>query len=299
MNSCRYDIKTNDDRILYKLSLASRPNKTNEEYPEHHSNFGASIVYIAGGEGTVNISDNEYRVAKGDLVLIRSMEPHHIFSLAGSELAVADLSFSPIPIMPPNSEWMDKRLSKLFFSMDKEFQNILPPDNPLTAEIAEEIKGICNEASKEKPNDYLLKAKFLAILSRLPQIFDIDKLTDHGNASKYTLIIANSVAFINSNLTRDISVKKIANNANMETSRFSEIFKSIHGISPWNYVLNARIKLAKSYLRENECYYSITQIASMAGFENLSNFNKIFKSIVGMAPSEYRKKTFMNKNEPS
>ncbi len=289
MNNHIYRVHTHDGRVLFSLQCATRPEAPSDSYPCNQSHMRASLVLVTAGEGMLSIEGNERAVREGDLILIRHRELHHLLAKPGCGLEAVDISISPVPIMPPNSEWADQRLSKLFFSTDPDFDHLLPHGNLHCAEMTAIIRRMQVECFLERPNEYALRALFLQLLSRLPQVVDIDRLTDHGAAAKHTIMIANAVAYISHNLTRDITLTKIAQNAGMEVSRFSEVFKSIQGISPWNYVLRERIKLAKGYLRENECYYSITQIAAMSGFENLSNFNKVFKAVVGMTPSEYRK----------
>ena len=53
------------------------------------------------------------------------------------------------------------------------------------------------------------------------------------------------------------------------------------------YVLKVRIGYACSLLTDNTL--TIAQIASQAGFDNLSNFNRLFKKSKGNTPKEFRR----------
>lgn len=52
------------------------------------------------------------------------------------------------------------------------------------------------------------------------------------------------------------------------------------------HLIKLRIGYACRLLRDNE--KSISQISFDSGFENLSNFNRLFKKVKGMAPSDFK-----------
>ena len=54
----------------------------------------------------------------------------------------------------------------------------------------------------------------------------------------------------------------------------------------WDYVNSRRIDAAIRLLADNEL--NILDIAVKCGFNNTANFNKTFKKITGLTPTEYR-----------
>lgn len=61
----------------------------------------------------------------------------------------------------------------------------------------------------------------------------------------------------------------------------------------YNYVNQHRIKYAENMLKDpEESEESILMIAYNSGFQSKTSFNKAFKSINGLTPSEYRKHHF-------
>ena len=52
-------------------------------------------------------------------------------------------------------------------------------------------------------------------------------------------------------------------------------------------VTTKRIEKSKSILSETDI--PVIEVALKCGYENISNFNRMFRRIVGMSPSEYRK----------
>jgi len=61
-------------------------------------------------------------------------------------------------------------------------------------------------------------------------------------------------------------------------------FKKKIGLSPHNFQIQNRIRMAQQFL---ECGLNITETAIKTGFYDQSHFDKYFKKIVGITPSEY------------
>jgi transcriptional regulator GlxA family with amidase domain len=73
----------------------------------------------------------------------------------------------------------------------------------------------------------------------------------------------------------------------MSPNYFSAFFKLSTGFSPIEYLNKMRVAKSIEMLRETD--YSIAQIALECGFNNLANFNKIFKHFTETTPSQIRK----------
>lgn len=85
-----------------------------------------------------------------------------------------------------------------------------------------------------------------------------------------------------------ITLETIADLANLTPGAFCRFFK-LHTRKTFSLVLNeVRVENACRLLLESE--QSIGQIALSCGYTNLSNFNRQFKTIIGMTPGEYLKK---------
>ncbi|MFC4698904.1 helix-turn-helix domain-containing protein [Glaciecola siphonariae] len=155
--------------------------------------------------------------------------------------------------------------------------------------------------SSVKPNGFILKpftedsiytALTLALADdrQLPEAgsgqSSLVKASEQANKLDYETI-SSLENYIQKQLNRDISLKELADLANMSESHFSRKFKSSYGLSPYQYVLNERINEAKRLLRNT--HYSLSDIADMVGFSSQAHFNSVFKKTVGITPLKYRK----------
>ncbi len=91
------------------------------------------------------------------------------------------------------------------------------------------------------------------------------------------------------NYHKDITLGEIANIANMTPNAFCRYFKQRTNKTYVNFLIDIRIGNAcKLLAKKNDL--SVTEIAYKSGFNNLANFNRKFKAIKGITPSEFRKK---------
>lgn len=92
--------------------------------------------------------------------------------------------------------------------------------------------------------------------------------------------------YINKNFMDDIRLPDLAQIAGMSTSAFSRFFKLHTGRNLSEYIIDIRLGYASRLLVDTT--QSISEIGFDSGFNNLSNFNRIFKKKKGCAPSEFR-----------
>ncbi len=89
--------------------------------------------------------------------------------------------------------------------------------------------------------------------------------------------------YIHDNLEQNLSLVDLATLANLSPSRFTRVFRQETGLSPHQYLIQARIERAKHLLRSGS-EVSIGRIAHQVGFADQSHFTRHFKRIVGVTP---------------
>jgi AraC-like DNA-binding protein len=92
--------------------------------------------------------------------------------------------------------------------------------------------------------------------------------------------------YIEEHSREELSLKKVAKAVNMNANHLSENFKQVTGINFVEYVARARFNTACDLLRNGNL--RISDIAFAAGFQSLSQFNRVFKSFSGKSPTQYR-----------
>ena len=98
--------------------------------------------------------------------------------------------------------------------------------------------------------------------------------------------LSNAVAYIQDNLTEEISIEKVANVAYMSKSSFYRYFKNEFGMTPVEYINEKRVELACKLLRQKGT--NVTNVCYKVGYSSLSHFIKLFKSQMGITPKQYQ-----------
>ena len=99
-------------------------------------------------------------------------------------------------------------------------------------------------------------------------------------------VVKTVVPYIEQNYKHEIRLKTLADIAGMSSSAFSRFFKLHTGRNLSEYIIDQRLGYASRLLVDST--NSIAEISYQCGFNNLSNFNRIFKKRKGCSPSEFR-----------
>lgn len=91
--------------------------------------------------------------------------------------------------------------------------------------------------------------------------------------------------YVMKNFKKDIPLDTVAELANMNPSSFSRYFSNYHKKTFTKFLNQIRIGYACKLLIENN--QNIGSICYESGFNNISNFNRIFREIKKMTPSEF------------
>jgi AraC-like DNA-binding protein/NAD(P)H-dependent FMN reductase len=100
--------------------------------------------------------------------------------------------------------------------------------------------------------------------------------------------IARAVAFLRENFSRgDLSLSTVAREAYMSRYHFSRVFKRETGSRFIDVLTTLRLSEACTLLHQTN--HSITDICYLVGYNQLSHFERSFKRLMGISPSEYRR----------
>ncbi len=99
--------------------------------------------------------------------------------------------------------------------------------------------------------------------------------------------IETALEYIQKNYKNDLNMAVVSNHISMNYTMFSYSFKQYTGMNFTAYLKDVRIAEAKRLLEETDM--KVIDISWEVGYENEKNFMKVFKSVCGVSPSEYRK----------
>lgn len=159
-----------------------------------------------------------------------------------------------------------------------------------TSKVVKKIKQIIEEENFDRI------IHLLQILDMLSKSVDHEKLSSEGfvdffNQKKSTKINI-AVEHAMNNFKNKITLEEIAESVHMSKSSFCRFFKRSTGKTYFDFLREIRIGYACKLILENNL--SITQIAYECGYENISNFNRQFKTTKKTVPIEYKQRALNN-----
>ena len=98
--------------------------------------------------------------------------------------------------------------------------------------------------------------------------------------------IEKAVEYMNQSFQKQITLTEVARLANMTDVSFSRFFRSRTGITFMDSLLEMRLGHASRLLIDTT--QSVAEVAYNCGFNNISNFNRLFKKKKGCTPREFR-----------
>ncbi len=213
------------------------------------------------GSGLLNIYGREYKINEGTVFLLPANVPHRYIKTCEQWL-IDWIVFSGSccgPIM--------KGLGITDFAV---YENRSSP------EIHSIIQRTVNLYHKKPQNRVLLSS-----LSAYDILLRIRSLSQTVPRTKAV------TDFIRDHLADDLPLKRLSDILGVTPEHLCRLFKSEHGMRPFEYINRERIQLAKQLLYETG--HSIAEIAHMCGFANENYFREVFKKQTGASPGMYRK----------
>lgn len=119
----------------------------------------------------------------------------------------------------------------------------------------------------------------------LAQLWELFSFLMEENQTKEDPINT-ALNLIHSQYMTPLTVQQMADRVHLERTYFSKIFSEKMGISPQRYLIEYRMKQAKTFLLLG---YGVTTTAISVGYTDIYNFSKIFKQRFGEAPSHYQR----------
>lgn len=184
--------------------------------------------------------------------------------------------------------FIDKHyFEKRFLMYSDELPKFKSKQFELCSDILKALNMFIFEYSKNMTNSEItLEAQTEIITHWLIRSLFGETLDMRAVASDYS--IARAQHYIETHYMDSITVEKLANLGYMSKTSFNRNFKKELGITPIEYLIEVRIKMAKLMLKRKE--NQITDIALRCGFGSSSHFSVCFQMHEDLTPSEYRDK---------
>lgn len=251
-----------------------------------HWQDSVEIIYIKQGTGEVRVDLETYRAKAGDIFLVLPGHIHGINYLPKEKMEYENIIFDMDFLGIHNIDLCSRRYLRPIADGEIILPVYLHAEHVAYTSFVQcldYIDKLCSE--KQKGYEIGVRGLMLAAFSMLLPIAEsVDKYEANAKGEQK---IKQVLMRIEEDYDKLLTVERMAEECGYSASHFMRWFKENTGFGFNGYLIEYRLNRAAQELRNSD--ETILNIASEVGFDNLSNFNRLFKKRFRMTPSEFRK----------
>lgn len=228
------------------------------------------LIYTCSGSGLIKYRNAEVTVKPSQIFVIHCLEYQCYKSVPGELWEFYWVHFNG-------------PACRCYFNMiNSDTLAVVDLPNPdVTAGILDEMT--CISIDNSVAADLKMSMYMTNILTGMSLI----KMTNMKKEKVYhNQIVQDVISFIQVHYARSINICDLTNMVHISEYHLIRIFKGFTGITPYEYITNYRIDKSKVLLKETEL--SVNEISAEVGFNNVNNYIRSFKKLVGYTPLKYR-----------
>lgn len=261
--------------------------KENFDFPLHyHDEYELNLILNAGGAKRI-VGDHVSRIGDVELVLVGSNLYHGWFDdvCKSSEITEVTIQFHKNLF---HEDFLHKnQLSFIRNMFEKSFQGISFSEETILA-LKDRLIGL-----KDK-NGFESVLELMSILHELSRSDNMTTLSSVGFDDHYAQSNSRRIVrvfeYMNAKYREPITLEDVAVQANMHEASFSRFVKKSTGKTFIESLNEIRLGHATRLLIDTN--QTIAEIAYSCGFNNISNFNRVFKRKKNCTPKEFRENFF-------
>lgn len=252
----------------------------------HFHNY-LEIGYCYAGEGTLTLGERDYRYTGGEISIIPKNYPHTTNSDPGT---ISRWEYMFVDVEGILEELYQKggnvkRMKYLLHRINSRAIFRAVEEAPHLARMIRELLDIMRDTKEF----YMEEAKgiMVALLVSIAR----ENQDDKGLAEisgKVTIPVSRALDYITLHYMEPLKVEELARWCHISETHFRRVFSEYMNMSPLEYINLVRVQTACNYLKNTD--ESMADIAGKCGFATLSTFNRNFKQVTGISPSEWRKR---------
>jgi AraC-like DNA-binding protein len=235
-------------------------------------------MFVRKGNVKIDLANNYYEMYTGHVVVEKSDYQYRLRP-SGGECSIFNFTNGFYDRFVE-----DYNLKHSFFFANPNLLSILVSTSPDIDYLHYRLMTNAYQAGKLEMDNL--------VLEMLQQI--VERITDNNLDVEVPLslrkihmtTIENAKEYMNAHFHNDISLHELSDHCCVSPFHFSRIFKKFTSYSPYQYLMNIRLKHAEMLVRNTRM--PITDICFSSGFNSSGHFATAFKDKYKMNPTQYR-----------
>lgn len=275
-NSCEQAIRD----CLQQQTFSVAHLYSEEKTMDMHIHDCYEIYYSISGGKQFLIDNKVYSVAPGDLFIINQFESHKLSDVDSDAHERIILNIHPNYVKALSTEKTD--LDECFSKHPTSFQHKISLSKENQSRFLYQMDKLAS--ADGYGCDIIQRAILLELLVMLNRLSTYNASDDAVLNYKLDHQVDEILAYINQNLSSQITIQTLSEHFYMSPSYLCRIFKKATGTTVGKYINARRITMARALLSEGS---SVTQAYERSGFTDYSSFFKTFTKVVGVSPKKY------------
>ena len=264
---CMRKVRIGEIEQPFVLLTANRTRRSDYQRNILRENYPFfTFEFMEEGRGVVEIDNHAYEVKSGDVYILPALRTHHLYTF-------------------PDNPW----IKSYFVTYGKLVEHLLaayglagnfhfPNCDP---EVCRTVFSGIREHFQSAPPD--INEKCALLTHRLISYLAGQCLS----GTRLSIPVLEIKYYIDRNLYQRLRLKDISKTLGFSVRHIIHLFKTETGQTPYDYLLEKRIRLAENLLKNSDM--TVSEIAALLHFTDQYHFSRIFKTRTGTAPSVYRK----------
>lgn len=235
----------------------------------------AMLIYCTKGKGWYKILGKEYMVNQNQYIIIPPGIPY---------------SFGADEKDPWTIYWLhfQGKLQDQFFPSSPHPVTIVANEHSRLQERLSLFEELYSSFSMGYIKEYMIYSS-MCLYQFLASFVYIEQYRHIATPSQKTdSFSAQVIHYMNEYIHQKLTLKQLAGYFKYSTSHFSMLFQKETGVSPMEYFIHLKIQKACECIELTPL--KLNEISVKLGFEEPAYFSRIFTKIMGMSPTEYRKR---------
>lgn len=272
----------------------------------HHWHEEVEIVYLHHGSFKLDINMEPYGTDRECFLFINSGELHSLRSLS-MEFDEQAVVFSPSMLLFQDYDSIDESILLPLTQNKLTFPRFLDQTSPFFSAFRSCYQQISHIFSQSKEtlitgeqiltDDVISQLQIKAgILQLIGILMEAGLMCQSPRTESQKITAIKTVlSYITDHYHEKLYVQDLASQVNMNEQYFCRFFKRSIGKTPIDYINDYRLNKVIRLLETGDA--QITEICLECGFNNMGNFQRLFKRKTGIAPLQYRKLYLSKKSE--
>ena len=259
-----------------------------------HIHNAVELLYVKEGSYTVTLDNVRYEIGEGDLILFCSGAIHYVVTGESEQNSYYVIKIPPSFFIGFAKSDMGAEYAMRFALNRKENKCLWRKEELMKSEIKRVLDTLISECEQKKyASEVAIKLK---IMELLVAILRCDAPSQPSANDQTSRLIYSVMFYIQEKYAEDIDENELAKSYGMSYSYFSRSFKRVTGMTFKNYLNRTRISKAEQFLFQN--VGSVSEAATACGYNSISYFISVYRSITGKTPYKTLKQRVINSKMP-